>query len=326
MNTEDKAPDAAPPASAQAQDWLVAKERSNALALRLMCSLAVTLGRRWTRVLLHPITLYFVLAAPMPRRHARRYLERALGRPARWSDVYRHFHCFATTVLDRVYLLRGHMDAFDLKITDPLSLDRTLEEGRGAFLMGAHLGSFEVLSAVGRSRPDMEVAMVMYPDNARKINAALQALVPDKPLKIIALGRPESTLAIRDWMNQGGLAGILGDRMLPAESARGAWIELPFLGRPARFTDGPLRLAALLRRRVIFMVGLYRGEHQGRGQYDVRFEVLADFSERIADPAVREAHIREAVQAYAARLESLCQEAPTNWFNYFDFWHEDSSK
>ena len=31
---------------------------------------------------------------------------RALGRPARWTDSYRHIHCFASTILDRVYFLQ----------------------------------------------------------------------------------------------------------------------------------------------------------------------------------------------------------------------------
>ena len=130
-----------PPA---AQGWIHASERSNVFTLRLMCNLAVWLGRRLARCLLHPITLYFVLLAPTPRRHARRFLARVLGRPAGWMDVYRHFHTFATTVLDRVYLLRGQMDVFDLQITAQASLDAVLAEGRGAFLVGAHIGSFEV--------------------------------------------------------------------------------------------------------------------------------------------------------------------------------------
>ena len=45
---------AAPPA---AQGWLHASERSNVFTLRLMCSLAVWLGRSLARSLLHPITL-----------------------------------------------------------------------------------------------------------------------------------------------------------------------------------------------------------------------------------------------------------------------------
>ncbi|CAD5372047.1 Acyltransferase [Rubrivivax sp. A210] len=308
------------PRQAAAPEWAASDERSNAVTLRLMAWIAVTAGRPVARLLLHPIALYFLCFAPAPRRHARRYLGRALGRPASWLDLYRHFHAFSATVLDRVYFVRGQMQAFDLQITGEHLVDETLAEGRGAFLLGAHLGSFEALHAVGDSRPGLEVAMVMFPDNARKIHGVLQALAPEFRLSVIAIGRSGSTLQIRDALDAGKLVGLLGDRSLGADSARTLSVELPFLGRAARFTDGPLRLAMLLRRRVIFMVGLYRG---GR-RYDIRFEVLADFRQPPAEPAAREQAIQTALAAYAARLEALCREVPYNWFNFFDFWNEDA--
>jgi len=305
--------------AANEQNWASARERSNWFTVRLMAWIAVHLGRRIARLVLHPITVYFMIFAPAARRHSKRYLERVLGRKPKVADGYRHVHAFASTVLDRVYFVRGAMDQFDLKIVGESLVDNTLAEGRGAFLLGAHLGSFEALHAIGVSRPGMRVAMVMYPDNARLIQGVLQALAPDARLGIIPIGRSGSTLAIREWLDGGGLAGLLGDRYLRSESGRGGSLTLPFLGRPATFTDGPLRLAMLLRRRVIFMVGLYRG---GR-RYEVRFEPLADFRSPPDDPAARERLVHEALAAYVARLEALCREAPYNWFNFHDFWRED---
>jgi len=299
--------------------WSGQGERSHPLAVQLMAWIAVRLGRRIARGVLHPITLYFLLFSPSARRQSARYLARVLGRPPRWRDRYRHFHAFAATVLDRVYFVRERMDAFDLRIEGGDLVDAILAEGRGAVMLGAHLGSFEALHAVGVSRPGLRVAMVMYPDNARMIQGVLQALAPSFKLGIIPIGQPGSTLAIRDWLDHGGLAGLLGDRLPPAGSARVGSVSLPLLGQPARFTEGPLRLAQMLRRRVVFMVGLYRG---GR-RYDVRFEPLADFRDPPADPAARERQLHEALQAYVARLESLCREAPMNWFNFYDFWQED---
>jgi predicted LPLAT superfamily acyltransferase len=97
-------------------------------------------------------------------------------------------------------------------------------------------------------------------------------------------------------------------------------VTLPFLGAPARFNDGPFRLAMLLKRKVLFMVGLYLGGNR----YDVRFELMADFSQPEADPARRDAQLRAALVDYVARLEALCREAPYNWFNFHDFWNEDT--
>jgi len=292
------------------------------LALRLMAWIAVTLGRRAARAVLHPISLYFLLFAPTARRHSSRYLARALGRPAHWRDLYRHLHAFASTVLDRVYFVRGQTARLDLRLTGGADVDAVLAEGRGGVLMGAHLGSFEALHAIGETRPGLRVAMVMYLDNARMIQSVLQALAPDFGLSIIPIGQPGSTLAIRDWVDAGGLVGLLGDRLPPAGATRSGTMTLPFLGTPAPFSDGPLRVAQLLRRRVIFMVALYRG---GR-RYDLRFLPLADFRVPAADPAARERELADALRDYVVRLEALCREAPYNWFNFYDFWHEDPAR
>lgn len=300
-------------------DWSRMPEHGSLTGLKAMRWFSLTCGRRAARLLLHPITLYFLLFVPAPCRHSRRYLARVLGRAPRWTEVYRHLHAFAATVLDRVYLLDGRMALFDIDVAGGPLIDATLAEGRGAFLVGAHVGSFEALHAAGRGRPGMRIAMVMYPDNARRMNAALGAIAPALQPQIIALGRVDSMLAIRDWLDAGGLAGMLGDRSLPdAGSERAGIVRLDFLGQPAEFNDGPFRLAALLRRRVIFMAGIYRGG----ARYDVRFEPLADFGSRL-DAAERERRIAQAVRDYAGRLEALCREQPDNWFNFHDFWHED---
>jgi len=159
--------------------------------------------------------------------------------------------------------------------------------------------------------------MIMYGDNARLINETLAALAPRAELHTISLGRIDAMLSIRRWLDEGGVAGLLADRSLPIGSQRSKAIALPFLGAPAYFPDGPFRLAAVLRRRIVFMAGLYRG---GR-DYALRFVELADFSALAgAGPGEREAAVRAAMQRYVSTLEALCREAPYNWFNFYDFW------
>ena len=306
-------------------DWTARRERSHLWVLRLMRWIAVHAGRRLARSVLHPITLYYLLANRPARRASADYLARALGRPARLADVYRHIHRFAATILDRVYFLQARVDQFEVRSSGAQAVHRHLGAGAGAMLVGAHVGSFEALRAIAQEQ-QLPVAMLMYEDNARLINATLAALAPQVQLQTIALGRPGAMLALRRWLDDGGLAGLLADRTLPAaaqQSQRSRSLRLPFLGRPARFSDGPFRLAALLRRPVYFMAGLYHGGNR----YEVRFIELADFRDAAppANPDAREARILEAMQAYVVLLESLCRESPYNWFNFFDFWADDAA-
>jgi predicted LPLAT superfamily acyltransferase len=313
----------------QKGDWARAPERSNMLALRFICLMALVCGRHVTRLLLPPISIYFLLFAPAQRRHIKRYLFRAIGPQAGWIDGYRLLHAFSSTVLDRVYFLRGRMDLFKVTVEGNAPIDAEVAQGRGAFLLGAHVGSFEVMGACKHQahQNNLRLAMLMYPDNAQRITAILNAIaVPELRPHVIALGRPHSMLALRDWLDGGGLGGMLADRTLPGSEdqpahQRGNNIVLPFLGQPACFNDGPFRLAALLRRKVFFMAGLYGGG----ARYDVRFDPLADFGEPASCAAEREQRIRAALEAYVARLEALCRAYPYNWFNFHDFWLEDSA-
>ncbi len=317
---QGETPSAAPGGKGKAE-WATAPERSNASMLKLMAWIAVTLGRRTARLCLVPITLYFLFFSPREARNSKRFLARALGRPIGWRDGYRHIHSFASTILDRVYFLREGVKPFDIAVNGHDELQAACKQDPGAFLVGGHVGSFEVMRAVGDRLGGLDVSMVMYPGNAQKVNQVLNALAPDHLVPIIELGRMESMLAVRDCLNRGGLAGMLGDRTLHADLNATKTLRVPFLGVETAFIDGPMRMAALLKRRVYFMVGLY----QGGNRYEVRFKPLVDFRDVPGGPA-REVAIREAVHAYVCELESLAREAPYNWFNFHDFWNEDEAK
>jgi predicted LPLAT superfamily acyltransferase len=303
-------------ASANA-DWAQRDERGSRAALSLMRWLSLGLGRSVSRLVLPFIALYFLLAAPAARRASRVYLARALGRPATLMDVLRHFHAFAATVHDRAFLLNDRFDQFDIDIESADEVDRALAAGPGAFLVGAHFGSFEVLRAVTRSAAAdgrrYDVTMVMYEENAKRINAALAALNPGAVPRIIGLGRPEAMLEVQQALDEGQLVGFLADRTLAQQPT----LAVPFLGAPAPFPLGAFRLAALLRRRVLLMQGIYLGGNR----YRVRFAPIADFSAMAAGG--RDAAVQDAVRRYAAALEQACRAHPYNWFNFFDFWKAD---
>lgn len=293
-----------------AAQWRHHPERGNQLLLRLMAYLSLRIGRRAGRFLLYTIALYFFLFAPAARRCMRDYLRRALGRAPQAKDRFRLIMNFATTIHDRLYLLTGRYDLFDITIIGEPVIRAVVESGEGAFLMGAHVGSFEVLRSVGQRQPGLQVAMAMYEHNAVKLNAILAAAAAQDPPEIIALGQLQAMLQIRTRLDQGACVGVLADRTLADEPS----LAVPFLGGTARLPLGPMRAAAVLRRRVIFMLGPYRGGNR----YQVMFEPLADFSQTQA--AQMQAAIEAAITRYAALLEQFCRADPYNWFNFFDFW------
>ena len=305
MSHHDHTPEAQP-------EWMRRQERSNLAILRLMVWISKTFGRSVGRFVLHGIAAYFVLFAPAARRASRAYLHRVLGRWAGWRDGYCHVFSFASTIHDRIYLLNDPFDVFDIEVSGDHALLESLKSQHGALLVGAHLGSFEVLRAMGRRKIGLRVAMLMYDRNARKLNSTLAAINPKAMQDIISLGRPESMLEVRDKLDQGYLVGMLADRSLSDD----ATYEVDFLGAPAAFPLGPWRMAAMLKRPVFLMAGLYMGGNR----YQLHFEPLTDFSQ--VERGGRDAAIRDAVQRYADSLARLSRRAPYNWFNFFDFWQK----
>jgi predicted LPLAT superfamily acyltransferase len=298
-----------------AAEWRQQPERSSVFMLRVMTLISLGLGRGASRVVLYGIAAYFLAFAPAARRMSRNYLRRVLELPTPaavgWRHLFRHFLSFASAVHDRVFLLNDRFDLFDIRVHNQSLIDEAVAGGKGVFLIGAHLGSFEVLRAIGRRQPGLRVAMAMYEDNARKINAALGAINPRAQLDVIALGHIDSMIRVHALLDQGAVVGMLGDRTLGNDDT----YPVDFLGAPAELPLGPFRMAAVLKRPVLFMTGLYRGGNR----YDVHFEALADFS--ALPPRGRTQAVHGAVTRYAALLAQHCRSAPYNWFNFFDFWH-----
>jgi predicted LPLAT superfamily acyltransferase len=293
-------------------DWIRHRERGSIALLRIMAFVSLHLGRSLSRIPLYGIAIYFFLFAPAARRHSRHYLRLALGRPPGAGDRFRQILSFATTIHDRVYLINGQFELFNITIEGESLMRAQSNSGRGALLMGAHMGSFEVMHSLGRRQRGLQVAMAMYEENARKINATLAAINPGMVADIIALGQIDAMLKIAERLDSGALIGMLGDRTLGNEPVK----QVTLLGERAYLPIGPMRAAAILRCPVFFMVGLYRGKNA----YHVVFERIADFSTARAES--RQAAVATAIDRYAAVLDQYCRSDPYNWFNFHDFWRE----
>lgn len=290
------------------REWVGNRERSNAFAIRLMVAATLALGRPVGRAILYPTSAYYLLFSARARAASKKYLARALGRKPRLADLFRHYYSFATVALDRMLFLAKRYGEFDVRVHGEHIVLEALARGESCFLLGAHLGSFEVLRTVGREN-GVKVAMLMFEVNPR-LSAVARAINPDLESEVIAMGTPDSMIRLSERLERGEWVGMLGDRRI----YDGGAVDVPFFGEPAALPTAPFRIAAMLGRPVILMVGLYRGGNR----YDLHFERLVD--EPKLERSRRDTQIREWAGLYAARLEHYCRLAPYNWFNFYDFW------
>ncbi|HLI18994.1 MAG TPA: acyltransferase [Rhodanobacteraceae bacterium] len=294
------------------EHWLDRPEAGGWFAIWLIRFIGLHFGRTFARLFLYPITLYFYFRRGPERRASRDYFRRINGRPGSPLQVMRLIHAFASTILDRVFLLARGIDGFRVTTRGVEELHRHLDRGQGVLLLGAHVGSFEVLRVLATRRPDCELKLVMDKSKTPALTALLEALAPELAGSVIdtARGGPDIVLALSEAVRKGAMVTLLGDRGRPHELMRDA----PFLGEDAPFPAAPWQIAALLEVPVVLCLGMYRGGNR----YDLIFETLA---EQVKLPrADREAALDPYIRHYAARLEHHLRDAPCNWFNFYDFW------
>ena len=300
-------------------DWRKIPEAGTVLGIRLLVLLARAFGRRVAGWLLYVVAFYYALIRGTARRASRDYLRR-IGERATFGNVVRHIHTFAQVSLDRMFFLTGRWDSFEFEQRNHELLVAAAKSGRGVLLLGAHLGSFEVMRCRAKE-VDIPINVVVNFSNAERINAVLRSLSPDAETRLISLGEDPlaAMLEIRAAIDRGELVAILGDRQpetkaKPGKAGSPRIVMSQFLGADAAFPAGPWLLAHTLRCPVYFVAGVYtRPNH-----YALHFERLAD--EVRLDRHDRSAALARYAQTYASMLESYARSAPLNWFNFFDFW------
>lgn len=288
------------------------------LGIRLIVLCARIFGRRIAGWVLYIVAFYYTIFRGTARRASKDFLRR-VDQPTTFWNVVRHIHTFAQVALDRAFFLTGKFGSFDFEQKNHDQIVAVAKSGRGVILLGAHLGSFEVMRARAKEL-SVPINVVVDFSNAERMNSVLKSLAPDMETRLISLGTDPiaAMLAIRAAIERGELVAILGDRTPSARSGSARVVVTEFLGAPAAFPAGPWLLAHSLRCPVYFVAGVYTPPNH----YALHFELLAD--EVRLPRSERQAALERYARTYASMLETYVRSAPLNWFNFFDFWSTPS--
>lgn len=295
--------------------WLSRRERGTILGIRAAFRCATLFGRPATKPLVGFLAFWYQIFDRRTARLSRAWLHRATGSDPGFFGVWRHLFTFAQTTLDKVFLLTNRTKSLVFNRTGHELLAAQRATGRGAILLGAHVGSYEAMRA-GGDRDDVPIKILGYFQNAARINSLLAELNPTQAAQVIHVGDdPVGVVAkVQECIEKGEFIAVLGDRTGLNDRS----VPATFFGEAANFASGPFLLASILRCPVYLVFGLYEAPNR----YELHCERFAD---RLDIPRRdREAALRAWVQRYAERVEHHARSSPLNWFNFYDFWAPDA--
>jgi predicted LPLAT superfamily acyltransferase len=306
----------------KAPHWSSMAEWSLVWGMRFLLRVYLLCGRTVLQWFLYPVVSYYWLANKPGRAASRAYLDRVakLAPEANVSgtlyDSYRHFIGFANAIIDKLAAWSGALSLADVDYQGRDRLLAQVKTGRGAVLLGSHLGNLEVCRVIADLDQSVRINVLVHTKHAVKFNRLLRQTNENSGLNLIQVTEINAATAmlLSDKIDNGELVIIAADRTPVSPNPRVC--KANFLGEDALFPQGPFILAALLKCPVYTLFCLK--------QQDRQVIYFDHFSDLLAFPRKeREQAMQQTVQQYAERLQYYCLMAPLQWFNFFDFWQLD---
>lgn len=306
MQTEDAIEASAPHARDRrfGEQWTAAQRAKNTLLRHVLRALLFVADRLPPRLLLLLGSLsgraaYGVLGRA--RRSTRARVARSL--PQRNAEAITRA-CFANagTNLARCLLLRRPSTrASEHVALSPESravLERALAGGRGALVVSAHIGAFEMIPAV-LVEHGFSPSVVVRESYDPALDAIADAHRRARGVEVIHRGHPQAALRIARSLRRGRPIGVLPD----LRSRGVATTATRFLGRAVAFPVGVERLATELRCPLV-VATLTMSPHVVRPAFELHIETLA---------RPREAAASSVTQRVADAVSRAIARCPEHW-------------
>ena len=302
------------------QHWAHLCEAGTLYGLYFLLGVQKIFGRRVFSLMLHPVSLYFLLFRGSARRASLDYLRKHYEfQPEAWKQrpgygmVYRHFMAFGEVVLDKLLAWSKEMTEAEFVPEDEEALTDLQTDTRGQLIIGSHLGNLEYCRGFMQRYKSRTINVLLYDQHAANFVRVMQKIDPQSRMNVYQVNELDipRILQLKQKIDSGEWLFIAGDRVPLSGNERTADVE--FLGHQAPFPEGPYILARTLACPVKFMFSYREGEH-------ICFSVKA-FAESIKLPTKnREEFLQAQAQAFAQELERHCIKAPLQWFNFYEFW------
>jgi lauroyl/myristoyl acyltransferase len=243
-----------------------------------------------------------VLGLPRHTREVERAGREMVSRHSRmWIDLLRHS---GRSDVDPASLLAAR--------TGDERLVAACLEGKGAILLTAHVGNFE-LGGLFLAQLGLRVAVVYVPDPSPVVETHRDDARRMLGVTGIPVDRsPFGFLPVLRALEQNMCVAIQGDR-----DVSGTGRSMPFFGKTASFPIGPFRIAQASGA-PIFPVFVLQ-------EADGRYRTIVE--EAIRVPSARggegDAAVIDALARFVASMERTIREYPSQWYLFTRFWESE---
>jgi KDO2-lipid IV(A) lauroyltransferase len=294
-------------------------DRFHRWAMRRGFPALLHLAPRWPRWLERACARWVIWAVfaayPGPKPLIRRNLARILGRsPRSWRvrrTAARMLRNFGIYHVD-MYRFSQLPPAAGLACVDVITglehLERAAADGRGAVMLTAHFGNYE-MGGVLLGRKDLPVSVVYVRDKfevAESFRSEVRRRGGVEEIPVAPHGS-WSSLPVLRALRGGRLVAMQGDRDFD-----GKGIAATFFGAPVLFPRGPFLVAMLTGAPVIAVFIGYTSSYRFEGRIHPPFVV-----EQTGD---RERDLESAVRRWAALLEEEVRRDPAQWYTFYDWF------
>jgi predicted LPLAT superfamily acyltransferase len=240
-----------------------------------------------------------------------RAVRQHLGKKTSFADIYRHFFSFGMSLVDRHAFLIGRQSLFTFETIREDLIVSALEGKKGAILLGAHVGNWELAGNLLSDRIKADIYYVMVDAEKSDIRSVSNHALSQRRVKPLFVGQDglELVLSVRNAIKNNGLVCMHGDRTF---GQRGA--SHSFLGENVTFPIGPFAIAASTGAPIIPIVVT----KSGISKYTFKAFAPMQFDGVTAEN--RDNYIFTAMERYVGILEQIVKEHPLQWFNFYNFW------
>jgi predicted LPLAT superfamily acyltransferase len=282
------------------------QQRGSAWSIKLVFRLYQIFGYTFIYYLMYPVTFFYFLFAHNVKRSLKIYYAH-VGIPFTLGTYFTHLRIFAVCLVDR-FISRINPNIYRYSYSNYEELNTLLEEG-GILLM-SHYGGWAVSSNSAHTNNKIHIVMKeVILEGIKKIE---NSLMPSKQnITVIDLANSDLSVSIQiaNALLEKELVAIMADRINHDKYK----VALPFLGQMAYFNKNPFQIAYSSQKNLIAFFVVFT---QMNTYKVIHKKIILDFS------LSKEDTIKKAMQEYVFLYETLLQEHPLQWFNFYNFWEK----